>query len=71
VCKRRFHTITLFVFRAERLAPGTVPLGRLRVDERVKRGFDVVTWRDGDLGYSLVSDVSRAELETLAQRIAD
>jgi anti-sigma factor RsiW len=40
------------------------------VSETVARGFDVLEWRDGDLVYSLVSDVSRADLEDLAARIA-
>jgi anti-sigma factor RsiW len=72
VWKRRLHSITLFVFRADglKLPRGTTRIGRLDVDEQVKRGFDVLEWRDGDLGYCLVSDVSRAELETLAARIA-
>jgi anti-sigma factor RsiW len=30
----------------------------------------VLLWHDGDLGYALVSDVARAELETLATKIA-
>jgi anti-sigma factor RsiW len=72
VWKRRLHTITLFVFRADQLRPprGGTPIGRITVDERVARGFDVLLWRDGDLGYCLVSDVSRADLEALAARIA-
>lgn len=72
VWKRRLHSITLFVFRTD----GTRPLhadkeiGRFSVEERVIRGFDVLAWRDGDLGYTLVSDVNRADLEALAERIA-
>jgi anti-sigma factor RsiW len=72
VWKRRLHTITLFVYRAEgtRAPRGDKIIGPLSVEERVQRGFDALAWRDGDLGYTLVSDVSRADLEALAARIA-
>jgi anti-sigma factor RsiW len=72
VWKRRLHTVTLFVYRAEgmRAPRHDRTIGRLSVEERVLRGFDELRWRDGDLGYSLVSDVSRADLEALAERIA-
>jgi anti-sigma factor RsiW len=72
VWKRRLHTISLLVFRADGLpwpAAGLRPLGRLRVAAAEARGFSVLLWRDGDLGYALVSDVSRGELETLAARV--
>jgi anti-sigma factor RsiW len=36
----------------------------------VSRGFNVLLWRDGELGYCLVSDVNRSDLDTLAARIA-
>jgi anti-sigma factor RsiW len=70
--KRRLHTITLFVLPAGGLPAlrGGKPIGRISVSETVARGFDVLEWRDGDLVYSLVSDVSRADLEDLAARIA-
>jgi anti-sigma factor RsiW len=61
VWKRRLHSITLFVFRADQL--------RVSPGERVVRGFEVLSWRDGDLGYVLVSDVSRADLEQLRLRL--
>jgi anti-sigma factor RsiW len=70
VWKRRLHTISLFVFRAGRLEPHGARVGRLDVNEEVRHGFDVLSWRDGDLGYCLVSDVSRADLEELARRVA-
>ena len=38
---------------------------------RQERGFSVVLWRDGDLGYALASDLNGADLQTLARRIAD
>jgi anti-sigma factor RsiW len=73
VFKRRLHTITLLVFPPEGLAwPAQSPLtvGRLSVIAQTRHGFSVLLWRDGDLGYALVSDVAPAELETLAGKIA-
>jgi len=34
-----------------------------------ERGFTVITWRNGDLGYALVSDVDARELRQLAARM--
>ena len=75
VYKRRLHVITLFVYRADGLAwPAAlvprVPLGRVRATEETTRGFHVLLWRDGDLGYALVSDLDPRELETLGRKIA-
>jgi anti-sigma factor RsiW len=64
VFKRRLHTISLLVFPAEGLA---WPEGDGRVRE--SRGFNVVLWRDGDLGYALVSDVNSDELVQLMHRL--
>ena len=62
---RQLHKISLFVFPSEGLAiPGEAQL-------RERRGFSVVLWRDGDLGYALVSDLNAGELQTLARRIAN
>lgn len=65
VYKRQLHTISLFVFPGDGLV--------LPSDGRVRqeRGFSVVLWRDGDLGYALASDLNGADLQTLARRIAD
>jgi len=65
VYKRQLHTISLFVFPSDGLV--------LPSDGRVRqeRGFSVVLWRDGDLGYALASDLNGADLQTLARRIAD
>ncbi len=71
--KRRLHAISVFVFRADGLAwpnRGLVELGRVRASITNVRGFHVVLFRDGDLGYALVSDVAPVELETLAKKIA-
>ena len=65
VYKRQLHTISLFVFPAEGLTLPTDP--RLRQS----RGFSVVLWRQGDLGYALTSDLNGGDLQTLARRIAD
>jgi len=73
VFKDRLHTISLFVFRADGLpwpTRGLQAVGPLAVDAAVSRGFNVLLWRDGELGYCLVSDVNRADLDALAIRIA-
>jgi len=73
IFKRRLHVITLFVFRAEGLPwPGiaTQPLGGARGTFETSRGFHVVLWRKGDLGYALVSDVDSADLQMLAVKVA-
>jgi anti-sigma factor RsiW len=73
VFKIRLHTISLFVFRADGLpwpTRGLESVGPLEVDAKVSRGFNVLMWRDGELGYCLVSDVNRTDLDALAVRIA-
>jgi len=73
VFKVRLHTISLFVFRADGFpwaTRGLTRVGPLEVDAQVSRGFNVLLWREGELGYCLVSDVNRAELDALAVRIA-
>jgi anti-sigma factor RsiW len=73
VFKRRLHAITLLVFPPDGLpwpAQAPVAVGRLSAVAQSRHGFSVLLWRDGDLGYALVSDVARAELETLATKIA-
>jgi len=73
VYKRRLHLITLFVYRADGLPwPAATPLalGHVRATEQTTRGFHVLLWRDGDLGYALVSDLDPRELEALGTKIA-
>ena len=73
VFNRRRHTISLFVFRADGLPWPTRGLRRVGgVDAQVttSRGFNSVLWRDGELGYALVSDVDPVELGRLAERLA-
>jgi anti-sigma factor (TIGR02949 family) len=73
IFKHKLHTISLVVFPAEGLAwptRGLERIGRLNVASRSDRGFSVLLWRDGQLGYCLVSDVDRSELERLAVKVA-
>ena len=43
--------------------PGAGPRrGRAEVYRTSARGFNVLLWRDGELGYALVSDVSAGDL---------
>jgi anti-sigma factor RsiW len=65
VYKRQLHTISLLVFPGDGLTLPNDP--RLRQS----RGFSVVLWRQGDLGYALTSDLNGGDLLTLARRITD
>jgi anti-sigma factor RsiW len=72
VFARRLHPVSLIVFRAESLAWSAGELIRIgSVDAHVtaERGFNVIMWRKGDLGYALVSDVDARELRQLAARM--
>jgi anti-sigma factor RsiW len=72
VFKRRLHWMTLFVFPAAGLpwpAVATEPVGDVRGTMRTSRGFHVLLWRKGDLGYSLVSDVDEHDVRALASKI--
>jgi anti-sigma factor RsiW len=73
VFKRRLHEITLFVFRAQGLhwpVSGLRPIGAAQGTVDSRRGFHVALWRQGDLGYALVSDVNEADLLALGAKIA-
>ena len=73
VFQRRLHAISLFVFRAEGLPWPTRGLTRVAdadAHATVARGFTVILWRSGGLGYALVSDVNRQELTQLAVKVA-
>ena len=61
---RRQHTISLLVFRADGLALPAQPAAR------TQHGFNVVLWQADDLGYALVSDVDRADLQTLVEKLS-
>ena len=73
VFHRRQHRISLLIFRADGLqwpSRGLQPLGRTRALATQERGFSVVLWRDGGLGYALASDLNLPELLELGERIA-
>ena len=73
VYRRRLHVISLFVFRADGLpwpTQGLTPLGKVRAYTEVARGINTILWRNGDLGYALVSDVDASELHALASKLA-
>ena len=76
IYKRRLHVITLFVYPADGLpwsplpSASSVSLGHVRAKEMTTRGFHVILWRQGDLGYALVSDLDPRELEQLGSKIA-
>jgi anti-sigma factor RsiW len=70
---RRLHTISLFVFRADGLPwpiRGLEPMGGARAYIASTKGFNMILWRTGELGYALVSDVDPKELVTLGAKIA-
>ena len=70
---RRRHAISLLVFRADGLRwprDGLEPLGAHHASAASVRGFNVLLWRAGDLGYALVSDLAPGELRELGLRLA-
>jgi anti-sigma factor RsiW len=70
---RRLHPISLLVFRADGLAwpeRELTPIGAARAYATAERGFNVIMWRHGELGYALVSDVDARELRQLAAKMA-
>ncbi|HWZ89912.1 MAG TPA: zf-HC2 domain-containing protein [Polyangiaceae bacterium] len=72
IFKHKLHTITLFVFRSEGLSwplRHNATLGPLPATSAHVRGFNSLLWRDGDLGYALVSDVDAGELERLGLKL--
>jgi anti-sigma factor RsiW len=52
-------------------AVATHPVGDARGTLESSRGFHVLLWRKGDLGYALVSDVDVKDLETLGGKVAE
>ena len=70
---RRLHSISLFVFKADGLPWPTAklePAGGAEVYRTSARGFNVLLWREGELGYALVSDVNGADLLLLASKLS-
>jgi anti-sigma factor RsiW len=73
VFHRRLHAISLLVFRADGLpwpTRGLQRIGRAQAQVSAARGFNLVLWREGELGYALVSDVDMPELTHLAEMLA-
>ena len=73
VFNRRLHGISLFVFRAAELpwpTTGRQSVGSTRATIMTSRGFNVILWQEGELGYALVSDVDLQELSQLASKLA-
>jgi anti-sigma factor RsiW len=74
VFRRRLHLISLFVFAGDGLpwpVHGAEQMGSAEIYPSALRGFTVLLWRGGDLGYALVSDIDPAELRSLAERLID
>src|SRR5436309_4937441 len=72
VYARRLHPISLLVFRADDLAwpaRDLTRIGPVETHATAERGFNVIMWRRGELGYALVSDVDARELGRLAARM--
>jgi len=70
---RRLHTVSVFIFRADGLPwphDGLEKLGRLEVKRTASRGFNVLLWRDGELGFAIVSDVDSRDLSLLVSKLA-
>jgi anti-sigma factor (TIGR02949 family) len=67
---RRLHVVSLLVFRSDGLAWPSAGGDGQGTAMLTVRGFNVLTWRNRDLGYALVSDLNAAELATLATRLA-
>jgi anti-sigma factor RsiW len=68
----RRHAVTLLAFRPDGLGLPAArrPDGNALVSGSSLRGFRVATWREADIGYALVSDVSPEELDALAATFA-
>ena len=45
-------------------------MGPARAHATTARGFNVILWREGELGYALVSDVDARELARLGEKLA-
>ncbi len=74
VFKHRLHVMTLFVFRAEGLPwPHTwnQTLGKKNASYASSRGFGTLLFREGDLGYALVSDADMPTLLRLGTKLVE
>ncbi len=68
----RRHRLTLLAFPAAGLAwpAADRSAGGLPARATSLRGFNVVLWRQGELGYALVSDLNAEQLGALAAEVA-
>jgi anti-sigma factor RsiW len=76
VFKRRLHTISCFVFRAQGLPwpegqTRELAGGRVKAQARALDGFHIVLWRDRELGHALVSDAGESELLQLGAKLVN
>ena len=46
------------------------PIGRVQAQVATSRGFNAIMWREGELGYALVSDTDLPDLVKLVGRLA-
>jgi len=72
VYQRRLHLVSLLVFRADGLpwpTRGLETMGPTVAYPASSRGFNVLLWRSGDLGYALISDIDLAELRQLGAKL--
>ena len=72
VYARRLHPISLLVFRADGLpwpSRSLTSINDVEASVAAERGFNVIVWRRGELGYALVSDVDAGELKAFAARL--
>ena len=68
----RLHKLSLLIFRSDGLTWPSISvhwLGLKGTLFRSSRGFNTLLWRSGDLGYALVSDIDRADLERLGAKL--
>jgi anti-sigma factor RsiW len=73
VYKRGNQMASVLVFRSSGLPwalRGSGGLERVSASKVRMRGFNVLLWRDSDLGYALVSDLGDPELVRLGNKIA-
>jgi len=74
VFKRRLHVMTLFVFRAEGLPwprGSNQTIGKKSASFASSRGFGTLLYREGDLGYALVSDADTPTLLRLGTKLVE
>jgi anti-sigma factor RsiW len=62
------NAISLFVFKADGLPWRSGE--RAKLSRASSRGFNVLLWRDGELGYALVSSADERTLRRLAEKLA-